>query len=97
MGVVYVVRLCMDSISNILFCCFYAPLSFQTKAVKTLSGHRAPRSDKHQFRAKMTEGTRRFRDIVGLNKTIKEKKKERRNKKLWSTNALCSLINGSVL
>ena len=46
------------------------------EAMKTLSGRRAPRCDKHQFRTKMTVSTlNRLRDIVversGRNKNTK--------------------------
>ena len=50
------------------------------EAMKTLSGCRAPRCDKHQFRAKMTVSTQTFCEISLLNIVVitkKERKKER--------------------
>ena len=46
------------------------------EAMKTLSGRRAPRCDKHQFRAKMTVST--VCEISLLNIVVLTRKKERK-------------------
>ena len=46
------------------------------EAMKTLSGCRAPRCDKHQFRAKMTVSTQTFCEISLLNIVVLTRKKE---------------------
>ena len=44
--------------------------------MKTLNGHRAPRCDKHQFRAKMTVSTQTVFEISLLNLVVLTRKKE---------------------
>ena len=57
----------------------------QFEAMKTLSGCRAPRCDKHQLRAKMTVSTQNFlRDIVVEHNGLNNKKDRRMRKMaLW--------------
>ena len=53
------------------------------EAMKTVSGRRGPRCDKHQFRAKMTVSTlNRLRDIIVEKLKAERRKKERRIRKM---------------
>ena len=51
------------------------------EAMKTLSGRRAPRCDKHQFRTKMTVSTLTVCEISLLNVVVVTRNKERKNTK----------------
>ena len=46
------------------------------EAMKTLSGRRAPRCDKHEFRAKMTVSTQTVLEMSLLNIVVSARKKE---------------------
>ena len=51
------------------------------EAIKTMSGCRAPRCDKHQFSAKMTVSTQAIFEISLLNIVVLKRKKELKNTK----------------
>ena len=64
------------------------------KAMKTLSGRRAPCCDKHQFCAKMTVSTSTVCEISLLNIEVLTRKKEREKEK-WHFH-YCTLLRLAV-